>query len=141
LARPFTARKHEQPAAQPADPTAELRPDLSKPANQIIGYSERLQEEAKAGGHNTYVSDLQKIQVAARQLLGLINTKVNVEALSGVVSPAASAHTVAHRRANQPLGDGRGETGFFARFNGHVLVADNNEKIATCFRAACNARG
>src|SRR5207237_734514 len=24
-------------------------------------------------------------------------------------------------------GDGRGETGFFARFNGHVLVADDNE--------------
>ena len=110
-----------------ADSIAELRHDLRAPLNQIIGYSERLQADAEAGGHNAYVSDLQRIQFAARQLLGLINAKLNVEALSGVVSPVASAHTVAHRRANQPPGDGHGETGFFARFNGQVLVADDNE--------------
>jgi PleD family two-component response regulator len=96
------------------------------PVNQIIGYSERLQGDAEAGGHKAYVSDLQKIQLAARQLLELVNSKLNVETLSGVVSRSPSSHTSAHRRANQPLGDGHGETGFFARYNGQILVADDN---------------
>src|SRR5688572_19291681 len=111
-----------------ADPIAELRHDLCTPVNQIIGYSESLQEDAEAGGHNAYVSDLQRIQFAARHLLGLVDSRLTVETLSGLGSPAASGHTVAHRRANQPLGDGHGETGFFSRFNGHVLVADDNEE-------------
>ena len=108
------------------DPLAQLRHDLRTPVNQIIGYSEMLQEDAEAGGHKAYVSDLQKIQLAARQLLELVNSKLNVETLSGVVSRSPSSHTSAHRRANQPLGDGHGETGFFARYNGQILVADDN---------------
>jgi sigma-B regulation protein RsbU (phosphoserine phosphatase) len=108
------------------DPLAQLRHDLRTPVNQIIGYSEILQENVEAGGHNAYVSDLQKIQFAARQLLGMVDSKLNAETLSGVVSPPKSGHTSAHRRANQPLGDGRGETGFFARYNGQILVADGN---------------
>jgi len=110
----------------PLDPLAQLRHDLCLPAKQIIGYSEMLQEGAEAGGHNACVSDLQKIQFAARHLLGLVNSKLNAEALAGVVSPVSSEHTVAHRRANYLPADGHGETGFFARFNGHVLVADDN---------------
>ena len=108
------------------DPLAQLRQDLRTPVNQIIGCSEMLQEDAEAGGHNAYVSDLQKIQLAARQLLELFDSKLNVETLSGVVSRSSSGHTSAHLRANQPLGDGHGETGFFARYNGQILVADDN---------------
>jgi sigma-B regulation protein RsbU (phosphoserine phosphatase) len=110
-----------------ADPLAQLRHDLCTPVNQIMGYSEMLQEDAEAGGHKAYISDLQKIQFAARQLLDLVNTKLNIEALSSMVPRVASGHTEAHRRASQPPGDGHGETGFFARYNGHILVADDNE--------------
>jgi len=109
-----------------ADPVARLRHDLRTPVNQILGYSEMLQEDAQAGGHNAYVSDLAKIQVAARQLIGLIN-QVNVEVLSGGSLPARTAQNVAHRGTSNLPDDGRGETNFFARFNGQVLVVDDNE--------------
>jgi sigma-B regulation protein RsbU (phosphoserine phosphatase) len=82
---------------------------------------------AEGSGQNAQASDLKKIQSAARQLLDLVNTKLSSEALSGVVTPSTSAHTTAHRRAASPPGEARGETGFFARYNGHVLVADDNE--------------
>jgi phosphoserine phosphatase RsbU/P len=108
------------------DPVAQLRHDLRTPVNQILGYSEMLQEDAEAGGHEAYVSDLKKIQFAARQLMGLIN-KVNAEALSGAHLPATPVQNVAHRPVEKPPEDAKGETNFFARFNGQVLVVDDNE--------------
>ena len=110
-----------------SDLLAQLRHDLRTPVNQIIGYSEMLQEDAKAGGRNSQVSDLKRIELAARQLLELVNKKLSAEALAGVVKGSASGHTTAHRRAANPPGEAHGETGFFARYNGHVLVADDNE--------------
>ena len=108
------------------DPVAQLRHDLRTPVNQILGYSEMLQEDAEAAGHDTYVSDLKKIQVASRQLMGLIN-KVNAEALSGAPLPATPVQNVAHRAVENASEDVKGETNFFARFNGQVLVVDDNE--------------
>lgn len=109
------------------DPIAQLRHDLRTPVNQIIGYSEMLQEDAEAGGHDAFVPDLQKVQLAARQLLGLINTKLNVEALSGAASPATPAQTIAHRPLNSPPADAQSETEVVVKLNGHVLVVDDNE--------------
>jgi sigma-B regulation protein RsbU (phosphoserine phosphatase) len=93
------------------DPVAQLRHDLRAPVNEIMG-----------------CSDLGKIQLAARQLLDLFNSRITAEALARLGLPPASGRTAAHSRAGSPLSDGRGETGFFARYNGHVLVADSNEE-------------
>ena len=61
------------------DAVAQLRHDLRTPVNQILGYSEMLEEDAEADGHDAYVSDLKKVQMAARTLLSLINTKITTE--------------------------------------------------------------
>lgn len=46
--------------------------DLRTPVNQIIGYSEMLQEEAEAMGRKKYLPDLRKIRDAAASWLGLM---------------------------------------------------------------------
>jgi sigma-B regulation protein RsbU (phosphoserine phosphatase) len=114
------------PSSSP-DPFAKLREDLRTPVNQIIDCSDKLRTDAEGKAQNGQGSNLEKIQMAARQLLELVNAKVSLEALSGVLKSSTSGHTTAHRRAASPPGDAHGETGVFARYNGHVLVADDNQ--------------
>jgi len=52
---------------------ANMSHELRTPLNAIMGYSEILKEEAEDFGHDTYLTDLQKIHTAGRHLLGLIN--------------------------------------------------------------------
>jgi len=52
--------------------------ELRTPLNAIIGYSEILQEDAQELGEEERVSDLQKIQVAGKYLLGLVNDVLNI---------------------------------------------------------------
>ncbi len=54
-----------------------IRHNLRTPLNQIIGYSEMLQEEAEDLGLDAYVPDLQKIHTAGSQLLTLINDNIS----------------------------------------------------------------
>jgi len=54
-----------------------IRHNLRTPLNQILGYSEMLQEEAEDLGLEPYVPDLQKIHAAGSQLLSLINDNVS----------------------------------------------------------------
>ncbi|MBN2371677.1 MAG: response regulator [Vicinamibacteria bacterium] len=56
--------------------TRELRHDLRTPINQIIGYGEMLEEEARDAGLDRLVPDLQKIGAAARLLAELIDRHV-----------------------------------------------------------------
>jgi signal transduction histidine kinase/DNA-binding response OmpR family regulator len=52
---------------------ANMSHELRTPLNAIIGYSEMLQEEATDLGYADFLPDLQRIQAAGQQLLGLIN--------------------------------------------------------------------
>jgi signal transduction histidine kinase/CheY-like chemotaxis protein len=52
---------------------ANMSHELRTPLNAIIGYSEMLIEEAEDLGQGAFVPDLQKIRVAGKHLLGLIN--------------------------------------------------------------------
>jgi len=52
---------------------ANMSHELRTPLNAIIGYSEMLQELAEEDQNRSYVSDLQRIQAAARHQLGLVN--------------------------------------------------------------------
>ena len=111
------------------DPVAQLRHDLRTPVNQILGYSEMLQEDAEAAGQSAYVSDLQKIQLAARNLLTIVNTKLNRDALAGAIPAAAPAQTIAHRppTATRPAPENATENIIGAKLAGLVLVVDDDE--------------
>jgi class 3 adenylate cyclase/CheY-like chemotaxis protein len=68
------AAEQDHPAGPPTrDPNAQARHDLRTPVNQILGYAELLQEEMEEKGLTEFVSDLQKIQTAARNQIELIN--------------------------------------------------------------------
>jgi adenylate cyclase len=51
---------------------AAIHHEVRTPINQVIGYAEMLQEEAKDLGKDSFIPDLQKVHVAARHLLDLI---------------------------------------------------------------------
>jgi PAS domain S-box-containing protein len=53
---------------------SQMSHELRTPMNAIIGYSELLEEEAEEKGAGDIIPDLQKIQSAAKHLLGLINS-------------------------------------------------------------------
>ncbi|HEX8128046.1 MAG TPA: adenylate/guanylate cyclase domain-containing protein [Pyrinomonadaceae bacterium] len=70
---------------------AHVRHELRTPINAVIGYSEMLIEDCGAPEHAEFVTDLQKIQTAARQLLELIEDIVrfsDLEANSATLRPA-----------------------------------------------------
>jgi class 3 adenylate cyclase len=63
--------------------------DLRTPVNQIIGYSEMLQEQAEEIGRKKYLPDLRKIRDAAASWLGLMEEHLLP---TGTDADAASAH-------------------------------------------------
>jgi adenylate cyclase len=76
-------------AAKPADPFSQARHDLRTPVNQILGYSELLQEIADEEGREDLAADLKKIQQAARRQLELIDKYLAPGAASPAPAPAA----------------------------------------------------
>jgi len=65
-------------SSAPRDPVAELRHDLCTPINQILGYSELLEEEASED-HPHYVDDLRKIQKAATNMLAMVRGRLTAD--------------------------------------------------------------
>ena len=117
----------ENPVA-PDERLAHLRHDLRTPINQIIGYSEMLQEDAEAGGQDPLVADLRKIQQAARQLLGLVNTKLNPAALAGVVLSSTESAERLDSSVNRFLASSYDANSKPVIFSGRVLAVDDNEE-------------
>ena len=101
------------------DSFSHLRHELRTPLNQIIGYSEMMEEEAVDSGQQGFVSDLQKIQKAARNLLETISTHLSPDSTGKIDSklqPPAQAKTDKPvPRRDTPPGVG------------HLLVVDDNE--------------
>jgi adenylate cyclase len=85
---------HDGPPSR--DPNAQARHDLRTPVNQILGYAELLQEEMEERGLTEFVSDLKKIQTAARNQIELI-TKL-------LAPPASEKPTLATRAPVVALG-------------------------------------
>lgn len=67
---------------------AQIRHDLRTPLNQILGYGEMLEEDAQAAGQEGAVSDLRKIQQAARRMLDLINQHLGAQSIKPAALPA-----------------------------------------------------
>ncbi len=57
---------------------ANMSHELRTPLNAIIGYSEMLEEEAGDIGEDCFVSDVKKIKMAGKHLLGLINDILDI---------------------------------------------------------------
>lgn len=57
---------------------ANMSHELRTPLNAIIGYSEILLEESEDLGSEEFIPDLQKIQIAGRHLLSLINDILDI---------------------------------------------------------------
>jgi adenylate cyclase len=130
------------PDAQAAKPKS-LRHQLRTPLNQIIGYGEMLQEEAQDAGHEQYLADLERIGIAARNLLALIDKNVDpnaVEAASAAPAPPLAGPVVAASAAAPapaaPLAAPRGSASEVAvavapeataRSVARLLVVDDNE--------------
>ncbi|MEK7325725.1 MAG: GAF domain-containing protein, partial [Chloroflexota bacterium] len=77
-ARLFQEAQKSKDAAEAANRAksvflANMSHELRTPLNAIIGYSEILQEEAEELGQGRLTADLDKIRVAGRHLLSLIN--------------------------------------------------------------------
>lgn len=71
---------HEAQAANHAKSAflANMSHELRTPLNAIIGYSEMLQEDAVIAGQAHCVPDLQKIKIAGKHLLSLINEVLDI---------------------------------------------------------------
>ncbi len=71
---------------------ASMHHEVRTPLNQIIGYAEMLQEQAKDLGYDSFASDLQKVHTAGRHLLDLIvenfvSIQVNSDAVGSELIP------------------------------------------------------
>ncbi|HEY6549480.1 MAG TPA: adenylate/guanylate cyclase domain-containing protein, partial [Vicinamibacteria bacterium] len=137
----------DSPGRKP-DPLAKLRHDLRTPINQILGYSELLQEEAEEKGEASFVADLDKIRLAARHMLEVVDKALaapSPPAPTGPGSGVFSAAAVAAALGAAPPATGAA-SGVFgigplvfredarttsgpeaANASGHVLVVDDNE--------------
>jgi sigma-B regulation protein RsbU (phosphoserine phosphatase) len=88
----------------PADSVAQLRHDLRTPVNQILGYSEMLEEDAAEGHCPAIIPDLKKIQSAARHLEHLISTRLQTsDLLSSTPAPFENTATPDTEHAIVPL--------------------------------------
>jgi len=95
---------------------SQLRHDLRTPINHIIGYGELLREDLADQGI-TELGDLQRIEDAARRLLGMINESLSGEAPSAkAVAPPALA-------SEESIPGG---TPVPAALTGNLLVVDDN---------------
>jgi len=70
------------------DPLSQIRHDMRTPINQILGYSELIEEEACDAGQQDLVPDLKRVQEAARNLLGMIDRFLGPDGLvAGLLAP------------------------------------------------------
>ncbi len=91
---------------------ANMSHELRTPLNAIIGYSEMLQEDAADLGYVQAVPDLEKIQIAGRHLLGLINDILDLSKIeAGKMTLSVETvrrHHAHHRRRRHRAAAGGG---------------------------------
>jgi class 3 adenylate cyclase len=111
-----------------ADPSL-LDHEVRTPLNQIIGYSEMLQEEAQEQGQPTLIADLQKINSAARELLQRVvqNFGPTAGAVGGPPPVAPSGATTFLRREAVSRARAYRAAATLPLQTGAVLVVDDDE--------------
>jgi adenylate cyclase len=115
------------------DPAGRLLHDLRTPLNQIIGYSEMLEEEALEQGQPRSVETLRKIAAAGRSLAGLLQDAFGVS--RGLEAEPAPETLI----APEPAGDAANEKS--EKKEGRLLVVDDNEMNRDLLSRRLSARG
>lgn len=116
------------------DPVASRRIDqvmmhheVRTPLNQVIGYAEMLQEQAKELGQDSFAADLEKVHNAGRHLLALIVENFTAAQFdSGPTESKASIRTPYQAFARQPPAK-PGEIAAAQTESASLLVVDDNE--------------
>ncbi len=120
LGHPPAGSGPPDPAGSGDQSMAELRHDLINPINQILGYSELLEEDAR-DRYPDAVEDLGKIQQAAGTLLSLLQTRL----VGALESPAGPNQLLVNQLLpSTPLPDQ--ESGGAAPRTGQILVVDDD---------------
>jgi class 3 adenylate cyclase len=83
-----------------------LRHELRTCVNQILGYSELVQQDMEKAGQDAFISDLKRVAIASRRLLALVDQVPEAAETGAVRAPAAFAPPVVpatgDRRAPAP---------------------------------------
>lgn len=108
---------------------ATLRHDLRTPINHILGYSELLGEDLADQGIKD-LADLEKIQSAARQLLGLIDSRLDESSAPPIPDTATSAPTLSESTP-LPLSDDPSPDATHSTLTGRILVVDDHAENRT----------
>ncbi len=107
-----------------------LHREVRTPLNQIIGYAEMLEEEARGAGLGEFVSDLAKIHASARHLLQHISEHfgaARTEFLAAAGVTPASATTFLRRVSSAPPWQiGSGESSGAPGQAGLILAVDDD---------------
>src|SRR5436190_11063333 len=106
---------------------ASMHQEVRTPLNQVIGYAEMLQEQAKELGHDSFASDLQKVHTAGRRLLDLIvenfsSIQVNSDAVGSDLITAERQRAF----AREPTAK-QNKAVDAAITNASLLIVDDNE--------------
>jgi len=110
--------------SEETNPLAKLRHDLRTPINHILGFSELLGEDLADRGIKD-LDDLGKVQHAARQLLGLIETRLSDATFSGLTYQEASPASD-YKKVAVPLDSAAPEyTEHLSTLSGRILVVDD----------------
>lgn len=113
-------------ARQKFDETT-MHHEVRTPLNQVIGYAEMLQEQAKDLGEDSYIADLQKVHTAGRHLLNLIVENFDAAQLkSDLVESAMITFTRAQALAKEPPSK-QGEIVALPAEYASLLIVDDNE--------------
>jgi class 3 adenylate cyclase len=116
--------EHPEEETKSPTPAMSLRHDLRTPINQIIGYGEMLAEEATSEGHQQYVPDLEKIGIAARNLLA----KIDSLPLDGLAAAApARASEAPEVKSGEYVAPAGSADGAAAEGPTRILVVDDVE--------------
>src|SRR5437763_5649092 len=106
---------------------ASMHHEVRTPLNQIIGYAEMLQEQAKDLGYDSFASDLQKVHTAGRHLLDLIVEKfVSIQVNSDAVGNDLAISKRHQAFARDPTATQNKAVGA-AVGTASLLVVDDNE--------------
>jgi class 3 adenylate cyclase/AmiR/NasT family two-component response regulator len=159
MAPPPDDKPGPEGGARPAG--ADLRHDLRTPINQIIGYSEMLEEDASEAGQEKMAADLKRIGEAARGMLALIDripdhlaARAAMPPARAAPPPAAAATAPAARPTSAPVpvaeDDGPGPATLALRAavsktkgepGGTLLVVDDNELNRDMLSRRLRSRG